>query len=63
MSKRINVGPGINLKIPVGQNVINVGPLIRLLGLEKNPKLMNVWPTFIPDPKPWISIYGTAMTR
>ena len=31
------------------QNLINVGPLIRLWGLEKNPKLINVGPTFIPD--------------
>ena len=64
MSKRINVGheqnlqsyviknPS-NLKISVGrkkfQDLINVGPLIRLWGLEKNPKLINVEPTFIPD--------------
>ena len=31
------------------QNLINVGPLIRLYCLEKNPKLINVGPTFIPD--------------
>ena len=35
------------------QNLINVGPLIRLLGLEKNPKLINVGPTFIPDYRVW----------
>ena len=28
---------------------IDVGPLIRLYGLEKNPKLISVGPTFIPD--------------
>ena len=31
------------------QNLINIEPLIRLLGLEKNPKLINLGPTFIPN--------------
>ena len=31
------------------QNLINVGPLIRLYGVEKKPKLINIGPTFIPD--------------
>ena len=31
------------------QNLINVGSLISLQGLEKNPRLINVGPMFIPD--------------
>ena len=31
------------------QKSLNVWPLIRKQGLEKNPKLINVGPTFIPD--------------
>ena len=30
-------------------DLINVGPLIRLYGLEKNQKLISVGPMFIPD--------------
>ena len=31
------------------QKTINAGPLIRSSGLEKNPKLMNVGPTFFSE--------------
>ena len=31
------------------KKMINVRPLIRLQGLEKSPKLINIGPTFIPD--------------
>ena len=31
------------------QNLKNVGPLIWLLGLDKNPKLLNIGPTSILD--------------
>ena len=31
------------------QNLLNAGPLIKLYGLGKNPKLINIGSTFIPD--------------